>query len=142
MFGKKKDQSTENTVALSQDEVDRLLKGVKPQQPLKKTTSKETEEKIRRLKERTKAVEEKMKKAGSSKKEKKTPAKKTAVKKTTAKKTPAKKTAVKKTPAKKPVTKPVTKYTVYYEGKAYGTASISTKNGKKIIELLSIKKKK
>ena len=84
---------------------------------------------------------------------KKTAAKKTAAKKTTAKKTTAKKTAAKKTvvkkaapkkaPVKKTVSKkPVTKYTVYYDGKAYGTAAISTKNGKKVIELLSIKKKK
>lgn len=150
MFGRKKDQSTENTVALSQDEVDKLLKGIKPQPPVKKTTSKETEEKIRRLKERTKAVEEKMKKADKAKKAtaKKTPAKKTAAKKTPVKKTAAKKTVVKKAapkkaPVKKTVSKkPVTKYTVYYDGKAYGTAAIITKNGKKVIELLSIKKKK
>lgn len=139
------DTST-HQIALSQDEVDKLLKNAAPQ-PVKKSLPKETEDKIKALKAKTQAVAKKMaakeKKAASKKPatKKTTAAKKTtAVKKTSAaKKTPAKKTAaVKKAPAKKPVNK----LTVYFEGKAYGTGTVVTKNGKKIIELLSIKKKK
>ena len=63
-------------------------------------------------------------------------------------KTASKKAAVKKTTTKKAVTtkksaakKTVNKMSVYFEGKCYGTGTVVTKNGKKIIELLSIRKK-
>ena len=119
MFGKKKIESDEETVALSQAEVDRLLKNSAPAVQ-KKTISKETEEKIRLLKEKTKAaqkrIEQEEKKSKTSK---------------TAKKAPAKSSASGKT---------VSKLSVYYDGKLYGTAKLSVKNGKKIVELLSIKK--
>lgn len=123
----------ENTIALSQAEVDKLLKGAAPQ-PVKKTTSAETEAKIKKIKERAKAVAKKMKE--DEKKAAKPAAKKSA--KPAAKK-PAKPAA--KKPAKPAAKKPVTKLSVYFEGKLYGTAALSTKNGKKIVELLSIRKK-
>lgn len=114
-------------IALSQDEVDKLLKTATSQH-VKKTLPRETDTKIKTLKEKTKAVAKKMKNS-----QKKTASKKAAVKKTTTKKAPTtKKPAAKKT---------VNKMSVYFEGKCYGTGTIVTKNGKKIIELLSIRKK-
>lgn len=114
-------------IALSQDEVDKLLKTATSQH-VKKTLPKETDTKIKALKEKTKAVAKKMKNS-----QKKTASKKAAVKKTT-----TKKAATTKKPAAK---KTVNKMSVYFEGKCYGTGTVVTKNGKKIIELLSIRKK-
>ena len=119
-------------IALSQDEVDKLLKTATSQH-VKKTLPRETDTKIKTLKEKTKAVAKKMKNS-----QKKTASKKAAVKKTTTKKAPTKKAPTTKKPAAK---KTVNKMSVYFEGKCYGTGTIVTKNGKKIIELLSIRKK-
>lgn len=130
-----------NEIALSQDEVDKLLKNATPK-PVKKSLPKETEEKIKALKEKAAAVAKKMNTAEKKPASKKSTAKKAPAKKTTAKKAAPKVPAKKAAPAKKAgVKKPVNKMTVYFEGKAYGTGTVVTKNGKKIIELLSIKKK-
>lgn len=138
-MGNNNTDTSTHEIALSQDEVDKLLKTATPQ-PVKKSLPKETEDKIKALKEKTAAVAKKMKDS-----QKKTSSKKAAAKKTeTSKKPAAKKATTKKAAtAKKPAAKkPVNKMSVYFEGKCYGTGTVVTKNGKKIIELLSIKKKK
>ena len=58
MFGKKKIESDEETVALSQAEVDRLLKNSAPAVQ-KKTISKETEEKNQAFKRKDKGCTKK-----------------------------------------------------------------------------------
>lgn len=55
----------ENTVAISQDELDLVLKGMSVK-PAKKEVSKETQEKIDLLKLKTKSVEKKLSKQNSS----------------------------------------------------------------------------
>lgn len=133
-MGNNNTDTSTHEIALSQDEVDKLLKTATPQ-PVKKSLPKETEAKIKALKEKTAAVAKKMKDS-----QKKTSSKKAAAKKTeTSKKPAAKKATTKKAATAK---KPVNKMSVYFEGKCYGTGTVVTKNGKKIIELLSIKKKK
>lgn len=115
MFGKKSD--AEDTIALSQDELDKILKQgvvVKP----KKTKSKSLEEKIKLLKEKTSAVSKKIQKE------------KKATQKNASKKN--KSTSVKK--------KVLDKISIYYEGKLFGYGIVSKRNGKKIIELRTIKK--
>lgn len=113
---------SENNIALSQDEVDKILKGSSVQPP--KRSNEETEAKIKMIKEKTKAVAKKMKTTAKASVSKKS---------STAKKASASKKADSK--------KKVTKLSVYFEGKLYGTGCVSSKNGKKIIELLTVRKK-
>lgn len=125
MFGNDK-SSDESTIALSQDELDKILKQgivVKPasKPSEKKASKKSTEEKIKLLKARTKAVGKKIQ---AEDKKKSTSSK-------TLKKAPTSKKTKKKT---------VEKLSIYYNDKFYGYGTISKRNGKKIIELLSVKK--
>lgn len=94
-------KESQNSISLSQDELDKLFNNSAPVAPHKEL-SKETESKIIKLKQKTKTVEKKLK--CSSKKSEE-------------------------------------KLTVYFENKVFGTGIVTTKNGKKVIELLTIKKK-
>lgn len=142
MFGKKSEQEEDATIALSQSEVDNLFKKPAPVVQ-KKAVSKETEAKIKLMKEKTKAAQKRIEKESNAPK---SAAKKTAAKKSASKKTVEKpKTSVRKKTASAAASSPkkaVSKLSVYYDGKLYGTAAVRVKNGKKIVELLTIRKAK
>lgn len=104
-----KDSIHTNPIALSQDEVDKVMKGHNLSSA--KKDSNDINVKIQKLKEKTKSVGEILE---------------------------AERVELKNSETKKNTEK----LSVYFEGKLYGTAILSLKNGKKIVELLTIKKQK